>query len=109
MKQISFILFVAITVLGASCNSAKSATQETMPPPTSERSERGEREGPPNVDQLFSRMDANNDDQLSKAEVKGPLLEQFDTVDTNNDGMLSKEEVEKAPKSPRGGGRSQRG
>ena len=47
-------------------------------------------------------MDANGNGQLEKAEVRGPLADNFDQVDTNQDGVLSREELEKAPRPPRG-------
>lgn len=57
--------------------------------------------GPPSIENLFKQMDADKDGKLSKAEVKGPLKEDFDKVDANEDGYLSKEEIEKAPKPKR--------
>jgi Ca2+-binding EF-hand superfamily protein len=43
-------------------------------------------------------MDSNKDNTLSKAEVKGPLKNDFDTIDLDKDGFISKEEMKKAPK-----------
>jgi len=63
---------------------------------------KGER---PSIENLFKKMDTNKDGKLSKAEVKGPLKEDFDKVDLNEDGYLSKEEIEKAPKPKRKGQR----
>ncbi|WP_405566014.1 YHYH protein [Polaribacter sp. Asnod6-C07] len=74
--------------------------------------EQQERRGPENEQQgarpknnqrlsaadLFTRMDQNKDDKLSKEEVKGPLNNQFTKLDTNKDGFLSKEELEKGIK-----------
>ena len=68
-----------------------------------------ERKERPSTEELFKAMDANEDELLSKEEVKGPLKNDFDKVDANEDGFLSKEEVEKAPKPERGQGRPQRG
>lgn len=59
--------------------------------------------GAPSATQLIAEMDTDNDGQLSKNEVKGPLANDFSTVDSNSDGYLSKEELENAPK-PQGGG-----
>ena len=61
----------------------------------------GPNDGPPSIENLFKQMDTDKDGKLSKAEVKGPLKEDFDKVDANEDGYLSKEEIEKAPKPKR--------
>ena len=76
--------------------------------------EKGERKGPPrnqesggkrrgqggrpNIDQLFVRMDGNEDGKLSKNEVKGPLVNNFSKIDANDDGFITREELEKAPR-----------
>lgn len=60
---------------------------------------------PPSVDQIFKELDEDEDDLLSKEEVRGPLKDMFTEIDTNEDGFLSKEEVEEAPK-PKGGRRN---
>jgi hypothetical protein len=66
-----------------------------------------ERKGPPrgqeqgqrlSVTDLFKKMDTNNDDKLSKDEVKGPLANDFSKIDTNKDGFITKDELEKLPK-----------
>jgi Ca2+-binding EF-hand superfamily protein len=57
-----------------------------------------EGKNPPTVAELFKQMDANKDSNLSKAEVKGPIKDDFDTIDLDKDGFISKEEMEKAPK-----------
>ena len=44
------------------------------------------------------RWIANKDGKLSKAEVKGPLANDFVKIDANSDGFISKEELSKAPK-----------
>lgn len=61
----------------------------------------GPNDGPPSIENLFKQLDTDKDGKLSKAEVKGPLKEDFDKVDANEDGYLSKEEIEKAPKPKR--------
>ena len=61
----------------------------------------GPDDGPPSIENLFKQLDADKDGKLSKAEVKGPLKEDFDKVDANEDGYLSKEEIEKAPRPKR--------
>ena len=53
---------------------------------------------PPTVDEIFKELDKDEDGQLSKKEIKGPLKNDFAKIDANEDGFLSKEELEKAPK-----------
>jgi len=62
---------------------------------------KGERKEPPTITELLKELDKDEDGQLSKDEVKGPLKNDFDKIDTDEDGFLSKEELEKAPK-PKG-------
>ena len=57
----------------------------------------------PTVDEVFTQMDSNKDNKLSKKEVKGPLKDDFSKIDTNEDGFISKEELKKAPKPERKG------
>ncbi|MEM7380119.1 MAG: EF-hand domain-containing protein [Bacteroidota bacterium] len=52
----------------------------------------------PSLDQLFADLDENEDDKLSKTEIKGPLKRDFDKFDTDEDGYLTREELKKAPK-----------
>lgn len=70
---------------------------------SSNAQERQRNQEPPSVDEIFEKMDENEDNQLSEKEVKGPLKEMFSDIDTDEDGFLTKEEVEKAPK-PKGRG-----
>lgn len=63
--------------------------------------QQGPPKGRPSTDEIFKQMDANKDSKLSKAEVKGPILEDFAKIDSNEDGFITKEELEKAPK-PKG-------
>lgn len=56
---------------------------------------------PPTAEEIINQMDVDKDGKLSKAEVKGPLLTNFEKIDTDEDGYLTKEEIEKAPK-PKG-------
>tara|TARA_R110002126_G_scaffold57662_8_gene152657 strand:- start:491 stop:772 length:282 start_codon:yes stop_codon:yes gene_type:complete len=62
---------------------------------------KGERKEPPTFTELLKQMDKNEDGQLSKDEVKGPLKNDFAKIDTDEDGFITKEELEKAPK-PKG-------
>lgn len=88
MKKILFgLLFFSIVT---SCNATKQ---------NDENSKANDQNGnPPTVEEIFKQMDANKDGKLSKAEVKGPLIQDFTKVDTNKDGFISKEELKKAPK-----------
>lgn len=57
-----------------------------------------ERKEPPTYTQLLKDLDKNEDGKLSKAELKGPLKEDFDKIDTDKDGFISEKEFKKAPK-----------
>lgn len=63
---------------------------------------RGQRGNRPSVDELFAKMDTNEDGKLSKDEAKGPLSKHFDRVDSDEDGFITKEEIENAPKPGKG-------
>jgi Ca2+-binding EF-hand superfamily protein len=66
--------------------------------------QKGERpQKPPTFEQLIEQMDANEDGQLSKSEVKGPLKEMFEEADANEDGFISEKEFQKMPKPKRKG------
>ncbi len=97
----SFVFLLLLSASIFSCKSSQSTTTNSAPP-SENRSGPSDRQGPPNLDQLFARMDANQDGQLSKSEVKGPLADQFSKIDTNEDGLLSRQEMEKAPRPSRG-------
>lgn len=86
-KKITSILLAAVIITASSCNSSNKVA--TVP------NERGER---PTAEAIIIQMDANKDGKLSKAEVKGPLLNDFAKIDTDADGFISKAELEKAPK-----------
>lgn len=70
---------------------------ERRGPPRGANKERNA-EGHKSSDELLEMMDDNKDGKLSKAEVKGPLKDQFSLVDINKDGYISKEELEKGAK-----------
>lgn len=55
---------------------------------------KGDRPPPPS----FEEMDQNGDGQLSKDEVKGPLLRDFDKFDVDGNGTLSQSELPESPK-----------
>ncbi|AWG20491.1 hypothetical protein FFWV33_02575 [Flavobacterium faecale] len=63
--------------------------------------DRPERRARPTAEQLIKEMDANKDGKLSKAELKGPIKDDFAKIDTNKDGFLALEELKKAPKPER--------
>lgn len=41
----------------------------------------------------FEQMDTNGDGELSKDELKGPLLDDFDQFDKDGSGTLTEEEL----------------
>ena len=45
--------------------------------------------GQPDAEELLKHMDQNRDGKLSKDEVKGPLIQDFDRLDNNKDGFLT--------------------
>lgn len=92
MKKV-MVLGMSLFVLTVSCKAQKT---------TDTQSNDRKQQGPPSVEEVF-KMDSNSDGVLSKTEVKGPLLNDFDKIDTDGDGFLSKTEVENAPKPERGG------
>jgi Ca2+-binding EF-hand superfamily protein len=53
-----------------------------------------EQPGPP---PSFEQLDTNHDGQLSKDELKGPLLDDFDRFDTDGSGTLSEDEMPEPP------------
>jgi|GEM_PF-1415775 len=57
---------------------------------------------PPSVEEIFSQMDSNQDNQLSISEVEGPLKNDFSSIDSNSDGFISMEELNNAPKPQKG-------
>ena len=91
-------LFTVATIM-TSCKSTSDAT--------SERTEKTERSGQkrggkrPNLETIFTQMDANKDGKISKSEAKGLLADGFSDIDTNNDGFISKKELQNAPKPER--------
>ncbi|WP_339697275.1 EF-hand domain-containing protein [uncultured Marixanthomonas sp.] len=56
---------------------------------------------PPTFTQLLKEMDKNEDGKLAKAELKGPLKDNFSKIDSNDDGFISEKEFKNAPK-PKG-------
>ena len=114
MKKFLFLAFLAIAGL-SSCKSSKTVTDNTsnttqsgavenrtQQRPGGGTGERGGRGGQRDPQQMFTRMDANKDGKLSKDELRGPMVDRFDTIDTNKDGSISLEELKAAPRPQRG-------
>lgn len=99
MKLSRIFTFAPLILIALSCSTQDKVVtyDESTPRSSQNRPQRGER---PNI----FEMDTNNDGLLSKSEVKGPIVNDFDAIDTNGDGYISKEEFEAAPKPERGGG-----
>lgn len=58
--------------------------------------------------QMFETIDANNDGQLTQAELAAHREARFNENDTNNDGQLSREEMLAAAEGKRGSDRRAR-
>lgn len=91
MKRNTIIIgaFITLSSIITSCKSNAEITSEKKG---------GERKS---ITAIFSEMDVNKDNKLSKAEVKGPLAKDFSKIDANNDSFISIEELENAPKPER--------
>lgn len=81
------VLVFGLTVLNVNSVNAQSNDRQKKEPPT--------------FSQLLEEMDKDEDGQLSKAEIKGPLKNDFDKIDTDEDGFISEDEFKKAPKPER--------
>ena len=107
-----YAVIITVLALGTmmSCNSSKDATaaSESTENRSRDRGQRPGGEGRRDMEKMFTEMDANNDGRLAKLEVKGRLLENFDSIDTDGNGYISKEEMKNAPK-PKRGNKKQRG
>ena len=99
MNLIKSIAAASLILITVSCSSQKeTATEKTKPTQ--------ERQGPPpNIDEIF-KMDINGDGKLTKLEVTGPILKDFDKIDINKDGYITRAEFGEMPKpqGPPGGG-----
>lgn len=89
IKKLALSSMLLITV---SCSSQIPGKTKQIRPPKSEV--------PLSMDGLF-KMDLNGDGKLSKLEVKGPILNDFDKLDLDKDGFLTRKEMSVAPK-PKG-------
>lgn len=104
LKNISLISFILVTI---SCSTQNKTVTYDENSATTKSQQQGQRDGERGNRDVFE-MDTNNDGLLSKSEVKGPIVNDFDKIDTNGDGFISKIEFEAAPKPERagqGGGR----
>lgn len=55
------------------------------------------------TEQMFSRLDLDEDGMLSSIEMNTPLVEKFERLDSNQDGVISEEELSQMPFRHRGG------
>lgn len=80
------VIAISISISAISCKSTEQSKKSN-----------NRQNGHPSVDEIFEKMDANNDGKLSKSEVKGPLVQMFSVIDTNEDGFITKTELSEAP------------
>jgi len=93
MKKKSIIVAGAL-LCGSLSISSCSSTQEQASTQPAQQTNREQ----PSVIELLTEFDEDDDGQLSRSEVKGPLEQNFDQIDSNKDGFLSVEELKNAPK-----------
>ena len=101
MKKQALILSLLVVATSCANSNVESDYEKSMA-----QAEQGPG-GPPSIDEVF-KMDTNNDGKLSKTEVSGPLLTDFDKIDSNKDGFITRDEFKNAPKPqgrPEGGQR----
>lgn len=80
----------------AACSQKTTAADSNSPPRSNQqaRQPRGER---PQFADLLAEMDGNKDGKLAKAEVQGPLQDNFSDIDKDGDGFISEAEFKSAP------------
>jgi hypothetical protein len=81
MKKLALTIIATTVILGSM--QTVSANQERRSPPPS-----------------FEQMDSDGNGELSKDEIKGPILDQFDELDADGNGTLSESEWPDAPPPP---------
>ena len=86
----STIATATFLIIGTSCSYCQPPQGGTSP-------------NPPSTSEIFKQMDVNEDNLLSKKEVKGPLKNDFESVDSNKDGFISRTELDNGPKPERQG------
>ncbi|MFK8101109.1 MAG: EF-hand domain-containing protein [Saprospiraceae bacterium] len=95
---VKMILVGMVVVLLAACSKKTAPVTNTDGTATTEQKRnRTERKGKPQFSELLTKMDANRDGKLSKAEVQGPLKNDFAKVDTNSDGFITEAEFKQMP------------
>ncbi|MFD1550832.1 hypothetical protein DNU06_05475 [Putridiphycobacter roseus] len=82
MKKIFFVI-ILFFLFSCSTNQRKAVSENETQKPA--------------VSQLIQEMDTDKDGSLSKAEVKGPLADDFSNIDADMDGFLTVKELENAP------------
>ncbi|WP_299184734.1 YHYH protein [uncultured Aquimarina sp.] len=87
MKHALFVILTLTILISCKLNQEKKEQQE----PNGQR---------PSSAQLIDELDSNKDGKLSKAEVKGPIADDFNNIDSNNDGFLTLEELNKQEDKP---------
>lgn len=102
-KEVLGVLIVTVLLFMGSCKSSQQGQNNDN------NGRKGERQGRPSVEELFEKMDTNEDGLISKKEVKGRLSEGFDEIDSDGDGFLTEEELNNAPKPERQQGGMQSG
>lgn len=98
MKIIRNISTISLIFLSVACSGQKTTT--------SERKQPTQQKAPTSIDELF-KMDINGYGKLTKLEVTGPILKDFDKIDINKDGFITRAELGEAPRHngpPQGGG-----
>ena len=54
---------------------------------------KGKRKGRPKAEEIFERMDSDQDGKITKEEARGPMVHRFTQVDANEDGSVTLEEL----------------
>lgn len=84
MKKFVLVVTTLMVTLGSM---SAFADDRPAPPPNGDRPE------PPS----FSDIDTNGDGVLTKDELKGPFLQDFDKLDVDGSGSLSEDELPQPP------------
>lgn len=89
--------YLAILITGSFCLSTSPMLFGEAPPPPSEKNAKEEKKSDARrerfPEELFKKMDADNDGKVSKEEFMKSAEERFSKFDGNNDGFLEKEDV----------------
>lgn len=95
-----FVIVFSLAACTAKTTETTAVEQETTEKPKSgQKGQKGER---PQFADLLTKMDANKDGKLAKAEVKGRLQKDFDKADTNGDGFITEDEFKNMAPPKRG-------